>query len=104
MSDQEKSVSSDGGARQAVECRVKWFNTTKGFGFVAPLNGSDDAFIHISVLQPMNMQGLPEGASIICDLHIGDRGLQVSKILELGPAPILEKMNKEIDDYLTEQA
>ncbi|PHQ71018.1 MAG: cold-shock protein [Sneathiella sp.] len=77
--------------RQAVECKVKWFNTTKGFGFVEPLDGSSDAFVHVSVLQEMNLQGLPEGASVTCDLFTGERGLQVSKILELGPAPALDE-------------
>ena len=97
MRDQENSVHSQSAIRRGVKCKVKWFNTTKGFGFVAPLDGSTDAFVHISVLQHINMQGLPEGAAITCDLHPGERGLQVSKILDLGPAPVLEKMNAEND-------
>lgn len=82
---------------KAVECKVKWFNMTKGFGFVSPLNGTDDAFVHISVLTPHSLQGLPEGASIVCDLEAGERGLQVTTIIELGPAPVLETPHSPSD-------
>lgn len=82
---------------KAVECKVKWFNTTKGFGFVSPLNGTADAFVHISVLTPHNFQGLPEGATIVCDLNLGERGLQVASIIELGPAPVLENQDHACD-------
>lgn len=89
MHSMERKHTPVSGARKEVKCRVKWFNTTKGFGFVAPLDGDEDAFVHISVLTPLNRQGLPEGASITCDLDIGERGLQVTRIVDLGPAPVL---------------
>ncbi|GLQ07909.1 cold-shock protein [Sneathiella chinensis] len=81
--------------RDRIECKVKWFNTAKGFGFVEPLDGSGDAFVHISVLQSKGLQGLPEGAPIVCDLSRGERGQQVQRILNLGPAPALQLKDGE---------
>jgi cold shock protein len=43
---------------------VKWFNSTKGFGFIQPDNGSQDVFVHISAVQRAGMDGLAEGQKI----------------------------------------
>ena len=59
---------------------VKWFNPTKGFGFVTPEDGSPDAFLHISAVQAAGHDALPEGATIICDLSSGPKGPQVAAI------------------------
>ncbi len=88
--------------RDSIACKVKWFNTSKGFGFVEPLDGTGDAFVHISILQTNGLQGLPEGAPIVCDLAAGTRGQQVHKILNLGPAPVLDQ--KDGDTELIEGA
>ncbi len=84
------AVQVDREMREKVEGKVKWFNTSKGFGFIEPLDGSGDAFVHISVLQEKNLQGLPEGAPVVCDLTDGIRGLQVIRIYDIGAAPSLE--------------
>ncbi len=76
--------------REKVDGKVKWFNTSKGFGFIEPLDGSGDAFVHISILQEKNLQGLPEGAPVVCDMTNGVRGLQVIQIYDIGAAPALE--------------
>lgn len=62
---------------------VKWFNATKGFGFVALSDGSPDAFLHISVLQRAGYRDIPEGATIVCDLSMGQKGPQVAFIHEV---------------------
>ncbi|MQX37908.1 cold-shock protein [Roseospira navarrensis] len=62
---------------------VKWFNATKGFGFVALADGSPDAFLHISVLQRAGYRDVPEGATIVCDLSMGQKGPQVAFIHEV---------------------
>ena len=67
-------------SRQGVSATVKWFNPTKGFGFVAFDDGSADAFLHISVVQQSGHMGMTEGAELVCDLQEGDKGLQVSQI------------------------
>lgn len=48
---------------------VKWFNTTKGYGFIAPDDGGSDIFVHISAVQASGMQGLDDGQKISYDLQ-----------------------------------
>ncbi|MBE7179603.1 MAG: cold-shock protein [Terriglobus roseus] len=43
---------------------VKWFNTTKGFGFIMPDDGGKDVFVHITAVQAAGMRGLNEGQKI----------------------------------------
>ena len=52
---------------------VRWFNATKGFGFVTPDNGGDDVFVHISAVERSGMNGLNEGQKITYDVQ-QDRG------------------------------
>ena len=47
---------------------VKFFNTTKGFGFIQPDNGSTDVFVHISAVQRAGMTGLSEGQKVEFDV------------------------------------
>jgi CspA family cold shock protein len=51
---------------------VKWFNTTKGFGFIQPYNGGADAFVHISAVERAGMRELREGQKLSYEL-IADR-------------------------------
>jgi CspA family cold shock protein len=60
-----------------VSATVKWFNATKGFGFVSPVDGSADAFLHVSALERAGISEVAEGATMICDLGPGQRGPQV---------------------------
>ena len=60
-----------------VSATVKWFNATKGFGFVSPVDGSADAFLHISALERAGVSEVAEGATMVCDLGPGQRGPQV---------------------------
>lgn len=50
---------------------VKWFNTTKGFGFIAPDDGGKDAFVHITAVQRAGLQSLEEGQRIEFELVAG---------------------------------
>jgi len=48
---------------------VKWFNTTKGYGFITPDEGGSDAFVHISAVQRSGLQGLNEGQKVQFELQ-----------------------------------
>ena len=72
-----------------VQTTVKWYNASKGFGFVTPGDGSADAFLHVSVVEQAGFPSVDEGAIIVCDLADGPKGPQVSTIhsVEAGSAP-----------------
>jgi CspA family cold shock protein len=53
---------------------VKWFNPTKGFGFIAPEDKSKDVFIHISALEKAGISGLAEGQKIEYEIGAGRDG------------------------------
>jgi CspA family cold shock protein len=53
---------------------VKWFNATKGFGFIEPDEGGNDIFVHISAVQNAGMDGLNEGQKVSYELEQGRNG------------------------------
>lgn len=53
---------------------VKWFNPAKGFGFIAPADGSKDAFVHISAVERAGLSGLKEGQKVSYELQPGQNG------------------------------
>jgi CspA family cold shock protein len=63
-------------AQASVRGTVKWFNASKGYGFIT-LDSGSDAFCHASALAALGTPNLPQGATIICDLQESPRGLQV---------------------------
>lgn len=48
---------------------VKWFNPTKGYGFIAPSNGDKDVFVHISALEEANIRSLDEGDKVSFEIE-----------------------------------
>ena len=52
---------------------VKWFNPTKGFGFIAPQDGGKDVFVHITAVQKAGLQGLDENQKVSYDV-VMERG------------------------------
>ena len=53
---------------------VKWFNTQKGFGFIAPEQGSRDVFVHISALERAGLHQLDDGQAVTFDVEGGKDG------------------------------
>ncbi len=62
---------------------VKWFNDSKGFGFISPADGSDDVFAHFSEIQSDGFKTLQEGQSVSFDVTQGKKGLQASNIKQI---------------------
>ena len=62
---------------------VKWFNPTKGFGFIEPDDGGKDAFVHISAVERAGLNGLNEGQKVSYDLEPGRDGKSSAENLKL---------------------
>lgn len=62
---------------------VKWFNATKGFGFIAPAGGSRDVFVHISALESAGIRQLDDGQAVTFDIETGRDGRESATNLAL---------------------
>jgi CspA family cold shock protein len=54
--------------------QVKFFNTTKGFGFIAPEGGGKDVFVHVTAVQAAGLRGLNEGQNVSFDIETDQKG------------------------------
>lgn len=59
---------------------VKWFNDSKGFGFIAPEDGSDDVFVHFSAITADGFRTLTEGQAVTFEVEKGPKGLQATQV------------------------
>jgi CspA family cold shock protein len=62
---------------------VKWFNTTKGFGFIAPDGGGKDVFVHISAVERSGLTGLKDNQKVSYELSAGRDGRESAIELKL---------------------
>lgn len=62
---------------------VKWFNTTKGYGFIAPDDGGKDVFVHISAVERSGLTGLADNQKLTYDLQEGRDGREMATDLKL---------------------
>jgi CspA family cold shock protein len=68
---------------QRVRGTVKWFNATKGFGFIQPDDGGKDVFVHISAVERAGLSSLAEGAKVSYDV-VPNRGKESAENLRVG--------------------
>lgn len=59
---------------------VKWFNETKGFGFITPSDGSKDVFVHFSAIQGDGFRTLAEGQTVTFDVENSPKGPQATQV------------------------
>ncbi|EPX86938.1 cold-shock protein [Salipiger mucosus] len=62
---------------------VKWFNTTKGYGFIAPDSGGKDVFVHISAVERSGLTGLSDNQKVSYELQSGRDGRESAVDLQL---------------------
>lgn len=62
---------------------VKWFNDSKGFGFITPEDGSKDCFVHFSAIQGSGFRTLAEGAKVEFDVVQGQKGPAAENVTKL---------------------
>jgi CspA family cold shock protein len=62
---------------------VKWFNNSKGFGFIAPEAGGADVFVHYSAVQGSGYRTLNEGQRVTFEVEQGPKGLQASNVISV---------------------
>jgi cold shock protein len=62
---------------------VKWFNATKGYGFIAPEGGVKDVFVHITALHQSGIRGLNEGQKVQSELARGNNGKEAAVNISL---------------------
>src|ERR1700730_13464906 len=70
-----------------VDAKVKWFNASKGFGFVTPADGSQDAFLPMAVLRRAGYEDVREGATVTCEVGAGAKGPLVLSVLIVDASP-----------------
>lgn len=59
---------------------VKWFNDSKGFGFIAPTDGSNDVFVHFSAIRGSGFRSLSEGQKVSFEVQRGPKGMQATNV------------------------
>ncbi|MFN3890259.1 MAG: cold-shock protein [Beijerinckiaceae bacterium] len=63
--------------------RIKWFDVSKGYGFIVPDDGGADVLLHVTVLKRDGFQTAAEGARVVCEAHKRSKGLQVFRLLSM---------------------
>jgi CspA family cold shock protein len=73
-----------------VDAKVKWFNASKGFGFITMADGSQDAFLPMAILRRAGYEDVREGASITCEVGAGAKGPLVLSVIHIDSSTAVE--------------
>ena len=71
------------GYRAMATGTVKWFNASKGYGFISPSSGGDDLFAHFSAIEMDGFKNLKEGQQVEFEIQAGPKGAQAARIRAL---------------------
>ena len=75
----------------AVDATVKWFKADKGYGFVELADGQGDAFLHANALRNAGHEAVPAGAKLRVQVGAGAKGAQVTRVIEVDTAGVVER-------------
>jgi len=97
LSDNASSVSSDAEAADVIEIAgaIKWFDVSKGFGFIVPDDDMPDVLLHVTCLRRDGFQTAQEGARIVCEIVKRDRGYQAFRVLSIDDSTATHPSQKE---------
>jgi cold shock protein len=84
----------------AVDALVKWFKADKGYGFVELAGGQGDAFLHANALHAAGHDTVPAGAKLRVQVGAGAKGAQVTRVLEVDTAGVVERPQRPSSDGL----
>jgi cold shock protein len=82
----------------AVDAVVKWFKADKGYGFVELAGGQGDAFLHANALHAAGHDAVPAGAKLRVQIGAGAKGAQVTRVLEVDTAGVVERPQRPSGD------
>jgi cold shock protein len=82
----------------AVDALVKWFKADKGYGFVELAGGAGDAFLHANALHAAGHDTVPAGAKLRVQVGAGAKGAQVTRVLEVDTAGVVERPQRPSSD------
>ena len=83
MVEEDQRSEDTGQETEVATGTVKWFNRIKGFGFITPSDNSGDIFIHLSTLKTLGLDSVEEGATLVCEVARGPKGLQAVRVIEI---------------------
>jgi len=75
--------------------KIKWFNRSKGFGFIIPNDGSGDVFLPLSALERAGHSEAPDGASVVFEWTQGPKGRAVAQVLEIDASTATPRAPRE---------